>query len=341
MDTSILGTLHEMAPDLMQELEVRALILERVAALGPIGRRALALRLNMAEREVRSAADALRSAGCIMQSAAGMEATDLGKTMVQAARLVSKGRRSLSSIELELARRLNVQRVCVVHGDADVDDSALDAAANAAAQQVRFLLQDARVLAVSGGEEMARTAQEIAIAAPMDVTVVPGQGCTSEGMRTQANSVAEVFAEKLGGQSRMLHLPENIPAQAMEEFAHMPQVREALELIRSRDVLFYSIRCAQESADRRGAGAAERAAIRDGCAQAEALGLYFDYRGEVIGAKETGLMRARDMERCTCAAIAAGRSKAEAVMAVCAHHAHRLLVLDEGAALKMVELLRI
>ena len=47
MDTSILGTLAMLAPDLMEEMELRALILERVAALEPIGRRALAQRLNL------------------------------------------------------------------------------------------------------------------------------------------------------------------------------------------------------------------------------------------------------------------------------------------------------
>lgn len=42
MDTSILNTLSLIAPDLMEEMELRTLILERVAALEPIGRRALA-----------------------------------------------------------------------------------------------------------------------------------------------------------------------------------------------------------------------------------------------------------------------------------------------------------
>lgn len=39
MDTSILNTLSLIAPDLMEEMELRTLILERVAALEPIGRR--------------------------------------------------------------------------------------------------------------------------------------------------------------------------------------------------------------------------------------------------------------------------------------------------------------
>ena len=111
MDTSVLAKLFMIAPDLMEEVELRTLVLERVAALGPIGRRALAQRLHLAEREVRSASDALRSAGCITQSAAGMELTDHGKTLVETARTVSRGRRSLAQMELALSRRLDVERV--------------------------------------------------------------------------------------------------------------------------------------------------------------------------------------------------------------------------------------
>ena len=133
MDTSVLAKLFMIAPDLMEEVELRTLVLERVAALEPIGRRALAQRLHLAEREVRSASDALRSAGCITQSAAGMELTDHGKTLVETARTVSRGRRSLAQMELALSRRLGVERVRVVHGDADLDGSVLNAAAQAAA----------------------------------------------------------------------------------------------------------------------------------------------------------------------------------------------------------------
>ena len=146
MDTSVLAKLFMIAPDLMEGVELRTLVLERVAALEPIGRRALAQRLHLAEREVRSAADALRNAGCITQSAAGMELTDYGRALVETARAVSRGRRSLAQVEFALSRRLGVERVCVVHGDADIDESVLDAASQAAARQlhiglINFLLQ--------------------------------------------------------------------------------------------------------------------------------------------------------------------------------------------------------
>lgn len=341
MDTSILSTLREIAPDLMQEMEVRALILERVAALGPVGRRALAMRLHLPERNVRSAADALRQAGLIAQSAAGMEITAQGKALTQTARIVSRERRSLASVELKLSRRLNVQRVCVVHGDADEDASISAAAACAAAQQIRFLLQDARVLAVSGGEILAQAAEAIDAAAPMDITVVPAQGGMSGSVRTQANAVAEAFAVKLGGHSRALHLPEGAPAAMIEELARIPQVREALELIAGADVMLYGIERAMDAAVRRGMSAAERETLAHSGALAEAAGLFLDEQGRIVGGRTIWARYAQGVGRADSAAVAVGRSRAEAIMAVCAHHRHRLLITDEGAALRMIELLRI
>ena len=342
MDTSILGTLYMIAPDLMEELELRALILERVAALEPIGRRALAQRLNLQEREVRSAADALRRAGCVTQRAAGMELTDYGRDLVDVARVVSRGRRSLASVELALASRLNAQRVCVVRGDADVDGSVLDEAARAAAQQIRFLLQDAHVLAVSGGQTMARTAQALSLAAPMDVTVVPAQGGTGGSVVTQANALAEAFAVRLGGQHRLLHLPDGISPAAAEELARLPQLRETMELLAGTDVVLYGIGRAQESASRRGLSAQEREALERQGAIGEALGLYFDGQGGAVGGRCVPALSAQALGRSVqAAAVAVGRSKAEAILSVCLHHPHRLLVTDEGAALRMLELLRV
>lgn len=341
MDTSVLGTLFMIAPDLMEELELRTLVLERVAALEPIGRRALAQRLHLAEREVRSAADALRNAGCIAQSAAGMELTEQGRALVETARAVSRGRRSLAQMELALSHQLNVERVCVVRGDADLDESVLSAAAQAAAQEIRFLLQDAHVLAVSGGRTLAATAEAIALAAPMDVTVVPAQGGMSGSVMQQAGTLAERFAQRLGGQSRLLHLPEGISAPVLEEMARLPQVKETMELLRHADVLLYGISRAQTAARRRGMGAAERETLQKSGAAGEALGLYFDAQGGVCGGRGAMGLRAQDMgARMKTAAVAAGRSKAEAIIGVCLHHPHRLLVTDEGAALRMMELLR-
>jgi len=291
---------------------------------------------------VRSAADALRNAGLIHQSAAGMELTETGCGLVDAARAVSRGRRSLASMELALARKLNAERVCVVRGDADMDESVLAEAAQAAARQIRFLLQDAHVLAVSGGRTLKMTAEAISLAAPMDVTVVPAQGGMGGAMDTQANTLAEIFARHLGGQHRLLHLPEGISAQAAQELCSIAQVREALELLHHADVVLYGISHAQEFSRERDLGTLEREALEKTGAVAQALGFCFNGQGAVVSNRTAIALRAADLGRRTkAAAVAVGSGKAEAIIAVCMHHPHKLLVTDEGAALRMMELLRV
>lgn len=340
MDTSILTILSRIAPDLMDELELRALVLERVCALEPIGRRALAARLNLTEREVRSAAEALKEAGCLTQSASGMELTPLGKSLVDSAQAVSRGRRTLSTMETTLAHKLGAKHVHVVRGDADRDASVLHEAARAAARQIRLLIQGAHVLAVSGGRSIAMTAQEIPVAAPMDITVVPAQGGMSDGVRTQANTQAELFAERLGGRHRLLYLPDGLGGIAAQDLMRLPQVREALELLRHADVLLYGVGSAMELAKRRGVSPLEFDELRNAGAVGEALGFYFDAEGHVVGSVKSLVLNPEEIGRRSVAvAVAAGRSKAEAIMAVCAHHPHRLLVTDEGAAQRMMALL--
>ena len=45
--------MRKLAPDLTEEMTRRALILERISVLQPVGRRQLAARLNLPEREIR------------------------------------------------------------------------------------------------------------------------------------------------------------------------------------------------------------------------------------------------------------------------------------------------
>ena len=316
MDTSILNTLSLIAPDLMEEMELRTLILERVAALEPIGRRALAARLHLAEREVRAAAEALKRAGCLTQSASGMELTPQGQSLVEAARTVSSGRRTLSGIELSLSQMLGVERVCVVHGDADIDSGVMEEVARAAARQIRFLLQDAHVMAVTGGRTVAKTAEAITVAAPMEITVVPAQGGMGGGISTQANTVAERFAQKLGGYYRFLHLPDGLSEAAADELARLPQVREPLELVRHADVLLYGIGRAMDLAQRRGLSRVEQETLRAEGAVAEALGFYLNAEGHVVGGGSSLAFKPEDIGRKNrAAAVAAGRAEAAAPLA--------------------------
>ena len=76
MHEDTLALLEQLAPDLMNRLMLRAMVLERISALQPVGRRALSQRLHMPEREIRSVCDALKDDGLISVAASGMALTE-------------------------------------------------------------------------------------------------------------------------------------------------------------------------------------------------------------------------------------------------------------------------
>ena len=65
MDPGFITLMRKLAPDLIDEITRRALILERIAVMQPVGRRQLAAKLNLPEREIRNTAAILKDLGYI------------------------------------------------------------------------------------------------------------------------------------------------------------------------------------------------------------------------------------------------------------------------------------
>lgn len=252
MDTSILNTLSLIAPDLMEEMELRTLILERVAALEPIGRRALAARLHLAEREVRAAAEALKRAGWPDAERVGYGIDPAGAEFgrggadgqQRTADIIGHRIVALADAGRRAGLRRPRRRGHRFRGDGR------GGARGGAADPLPFTGRACD--GGDGGQTVAKTAEAITVAAPMEITVVPAQGGMGGGISTQANTVAERFAQKLGGYYRFLHLPDGLSEAAADELARLPQVREPLELVRHADVLLYGIGRAMDLAQRRG-----------------------------------------------------------------------------------------
>ena len=119
-------------------------------------------------------------------------------------------------------------------------------------------------------------------------------------------------------------------------------MKEALELARSAELTLYAIDGALSAALVRGMNPAERMNLMKSGAVAEAFGCYFDAEGRELERKAAHVLQPQEIGgRMKAAAVAVGHSRAEAIIALCMHHPHRLLVTDEGAAHRMMELLRV
>ena len=99
MDTGFITLMRKLAPDLTEEMTRRALILERISVLQPVGRRQLAARLNLPEREIRNTAVLLKDLGYLELDASGMTLSRKAEEVLDSAREFSKAMNGLTETE--------------------------------------------------------------------------------------------------------------------------------------------------------------------------------------------------------------------------------------------------
>ena len=247
MDEKTIHELTKLTPTLMQPVFNCAMMLDRIAALQPVGRRALAARLHMSEREVRSLADELKSSGYLKIDAAGMELTEAAQEPLKTAQALVRSLRALSSLETKLTHLLSVGRVIVCAGNCDEDASVLDEMGRAATGRLRQMLAPGATLAVTGGTTIAAAARAIPPGAPIDVQVLPARGGLGRNVETQAGTLAAEIARRLGGHHRLMHLPDTLTPAAQREIVKLPEIHEVMEMLKRTDVLMYGIGRAQHN----------------------------------------------------------------------------------------------
>ena len=333
MQDDYFALIEKLAPDLAQEIERRALVLERIGALQPVGRRQLAARLNMPEREVRTVATLLRDHGLVSLDAAGMSLTPLAAEVLPMARMFSRDLHGLTKLEMQLSQLLDVDKVCVVPGEADRDEHVINEVGRSAASRLRSFLQSGFTLAVTGGTTIREVAFAIPHSAPMNVMVVPARGGIGRALETQANTIASEIAKRLGGHHRLMHLPDDLDEQALNEMRKLREIDETLTLLERADVVLHGIGRADEMAHQRQLPAAVQNEVLRKGAVAEAYGCYFNSAGKMvysasIVAHNLGALK----PKCALVAVAAGAKKADAIIAVMRNRRHTMLVTDEGAA---------
>ncbi|MEA5000122.1 MAG: sugar-binding domain-containing protein [Candidatus Limiplasma sp.] len=333
MQDDYFSLMQKIAPDLAQQIERRALVLERIDALQPVGRRLLASRLNLPEREVRTVAALLKERGLVELDAAGMTLTPLAEEILPSARRFSRDLRGLTRLETALSKLLDVPRVYVTAGDVDQDPHVLSEVGRIAASRLRAFLQSGSTLAVTGGQTIHEVAHALVPGANMNVMVVPARGGIGRALETQANTIASEIAKRLGGHHRLMHLPDQLDEHALAEMRKLSEITETLELLQRADVVLYGIGRADDMGRKRQLPPEVMNDVLRRGAVAEAYGCYFDSDGNVVFSASTV---ARDLGKlkpnCAMLAVAAGTCKAEAIRAVMRSRPQAMLVTDEGAA---------
>ncbi len=330
---------RKIAPELIALIEERYNILKHIQYAQPVGRRALAVMLGMGERSVRAQVDFLKTAGLISFSSLGMTISSEGFAMLHDLADYVRAVRGLTELEIFLQQVLNVGKVVIVPGDCDADATVLQELGRAAATVLTDQLSEDMIVAVSGGSTMAVVAESVPAACP-SVVVVPARGGLGENVEFQANTIAGVMAKKLGCRYRQLYIPDGVSEETLAVILQEDsQVKSVVELIKKADILIHGIGTVKQMARRRGLDDYIVEELVQHKAAGEALGQYCTIDGDIVYVTgSVGLLLDDVSTLGKVIAVAGGRLKAQAILAVTSAGKQGILVTDEGAAREIYRL---
>lgn len=337
---SLISLQQKIVPECSGLVEKRYDLLMYIRYHQPIGRRALANQTGSSEAVVRSDLNVLKEAGLIAMTGLGVTLTPAGSEASEMLQEYIKALHGFSDREKYLETELGIDLVKIVPGDSAADECAFKELGRAAARILGKLIKENMVIAVSGGLTMAAVANAVK-GHSMNVMVVPTRGGFGEQVERQANSVAAVMARNLGGQYRLLHIPEGLNAEAREAIKRLdPSISEIESLVKKADILMHSIGRADVMTRRRN-HAPEIAEQIGRFAVGEALGQYFSRDGQCIYTYNTNGFRLNDLAGVgKTIAIAGGKQKAEAILAVIRAGSRDILVIDEAAAAAIASIIQ-
>ncbi len=327
----LLEVYRRIAPELVNIVEERYAILSHIAHAQPVGRRSLAQLCNLSERVVRSHVELMKDNGLVDLTGQGVTMTQDGQQWLPK---ISKTLYELNRLnELEEAIRKELNLDGVVIASTGETKAVLKQLGFAASSAIEAILEPGQIVAVSGGSTMAAVAEQLG-AKHLETTVVPARGGVGERVEFQANVIASVIANRLDGTYKMLHLPDGLsPASITMLVTREPQIKEVNELIHRADVLLFGIGQALHMADQRHTDLAIRRTLEEKGAVGEALGQYCNQDGTILySVNNVGLTLDQLDQVPHVFAVAGGRQKAAAIIGVMRAVHKGTLIIDEGAA---------
>lgn len=330
-----------IVPELVEVLEKRYNILRAVYYNQPIGRRVLANMLSLGERIVRTEINFLKSQGLIEINTPGMTVTEEGQELLENLNDFIHEIKGLSDIEETIREALGLKKVIVVPGDMENDHTILKEIGKAAADYAKTIIKSGDIIAVTGGS----TIKEVIDSFPKvnnvhDVMVVPARGGMGKKVETQANTLAARLAGKLNGSYKLLHVPENLSEEILETLIQQRDIKEVIDTIHKANILIYGIGRADKMGTKRGLSDEQLDNLIEKGAVGEAFGCYFNRESKVVCLSPTLGININDFNKISIhIAVAGGKNKVEAILATELNKEYGVLITDEGAAEKIVEII--
>lgn len=337
----ILKLQQKIVPELIEVLEKRYNILRTIYYNEPIGRRILANHLNMGERIVRTEINFLKSQDLIDINTPGMTVTEEGEYVLEKLKSFIHEIKGLADLEIALKSALGVKHVVVVPGNIEEDESVLKELGRAAANYVKPIIESNMIIALTGGSTIKELIDNLPKLSGLDnVLVVPARGGMGRKVETQANTLAANLAKKVNGSYKMLHVPDTLSDSSLSNILHETDIIEIMDNLKKCNMLMYGIGRADDMCRKRGLSEERTNEVLNLGAIGEAYGCYFDRKGNIVyKTNSIGVNPEYKDNIKTLISVAGGPSKAEAIIAAEINNSKSILITDEGAGRKILELL--
>ncbi|WP_187117196.1 sugar-binding transcriptional regulator [Clostridium mediterraneense] len=335
----ILKLQKQIVPELVDTLEKRYTILRTIHYNAPIGRRMLATKLNLGERIVRTEVNFLKEQNLIEISTPGMTVTSEGITVLEGLKGFIHELKGLSKLEQKVKELLNIKKVIVIPGSVRQDKNILQDLGKAAATYVSKTIKDKDIIAITGGS----TIKEFVDSFPkthnvQEVLVVPARGGMGRKVETQANTLAATLAQKLKGNYKMLHIPENLSEEIIQSLCKQNDIKEVIDCVKKANILIYGIGRADKMVLKRGISEEKQKELIDQGAVGEAFGCYFDKYSNVLSTSSAPGINIKNLENVReQIAVAGGDDKVDAIISALYNNEKAVLVTDECAAQKLID----
>ena len=329
-----LQMINKIAPEEMSALVRRYRILRAIAVLEPVGRRTISLSLDFSERTVRNETEKLHMQQLIVVSREGMKVTEEGKNLLTNMEPFVKSINGISEMEKHLADLLGIEKAYLAEQGCKDSPSAKKELGRIAADVLLRSISKESKIALTGGSTLANMVESMPFFHTKKAELVlPARGSIGGILEQQADTLAAGLAEKLGARYKLLQLPDHMSQKAFEEMKQEPLIQETITQIKQADVLILGVGNALEMAQKRQVDSAVYEFLLKKGAVAEMLGYYLDSNGTIVYSSYSIGLRLEELSRIKkIIVVAGGKSKAEALAAVCCKMPQAILITDKMTA---------
>ena len=337
---NLLEIQQKLIPEVVEIMTKRYLVLREISLNGPIGRRALATKLQNSERVVRTETELLKQQGLIDVDLKGMTITEEGRELLRDLKDVMSDAMGLNELQEEVRQHLGIKKVVLIPGSYDNNHSLLKDISKQAAKYFLNIIKEDDIVSIAGGSTMLEFAKSIKSDKKYNsVTVVPARGSVGLDVETQSNNVVAEVSKNIHANYKLLNVPDQLCEESIKTLTQEPEIKNTLELIKNSNVLVFSIGRADEMVKRRKLSDEKAKDIMNKKAVGEAFGHYFNKKGEIVYKLNTvGIDMESFKNKRETIAVFAGRKKAEAFIPISKINKNIVLITDEESAKEILKL---